>query len=121
MKLSARLPLSLAAALLAGLGTLRAQPLMENLSRGVVAIHQPDGRVALSWRLLGTDPANGAFNLYRKSDPLPGRGGFGGGRGFAGAAPANPSASTPPRSPAPRSSSMRPPTSPRKPPISCAP
>ncbi len=54
-----------------------AQPRLENLTRGVVALPQPDGRVAVSWRLLGTDPADIAFNLYRRSDPLPGgRGGF---------------------------------------------
>jgi rhamnogalacturonan endolyase len=52
--------------------------LLENLSRGVIAIDQPDGRVAVSWRLLGTDPEGVACNLYRKSDPIPGgRGGFG--------------------------------------------
>jgi rhamnogalacturonan endolyase len=41
-----------------------------------VAIHQPDGKVAVSWRLLATDPEGVAFNLYRKSDPVPGRGNF---------------------------------------------
>ncbi len=39
--------------------------IMEKLGRGVVAVHQPDGRVFVSWRLLGTDPAAIAFNLYR--------------------------------------------------------
>jgi rhamnogalacturonan endolyase len=65
---------------------IHAQPQLENLGRGVVAIHQPDGRVAVSWRLLGNDPDGIAFNLYRKSDPLPGRSGFGGaaGRGAGG-------------------------------------
>jgi rhamnogalacturonan endolyase len=64
-----------------------AQPQMENLGRGVVAIHQPDGKVAVSWRLLGTDPEGVAFNLYRQSDaPAGGRGGQGqrGGRGGGG-------------------------------------
>src|SRR6187431_3234862 len=46
----------------------RAQPQLEQLGRGVVAIHQPDGKVVVSWRLLGTDPDGVAFNLYRKSD-----------------------------------------------------
>ncbi|MBM3852659.1 MAG: hypothetical protein FJ399_05845, partial [Verrucomicrobia bacterium] len=62
---------------------------MELLDRGVVAIHQPDGRVAVSWRLLATDPEGVAFNLYRKSDlPPGGRGGSGafGGRGAPAAA-----------------------------------
>jgi rhamnogalacturonan endolyase len=76
-------------ALLATLSSLSAQPRLESLGRGIVAIHQPDGRVAVSWRLLGTDPEGVAFNLYRKADAPPG--GFGG-RGFfpggAGAPPA---------------------------------
>jgi rhamnogalacturonan endolyase len=58
---------------------------LEKLGRGVVAIHQPDGKVFISWRLLGTDPANVAFNVYRKADaPVGGRGGRGGGGGGAG-------------------------------------
>lgn len=40
-------------------------PVLERLSRGVTAIHQPDGSVFISWRLLGTDPADTAFNVYR--------------------------------------------------------
>ncbi|MCX7048665.1 MAG: rhamnogalacturonan lyase [Candidatus Sumerlaeota bacterium] len=38
---------------------------MEKLGRGVVAINQGDGKVFVSWRLLGTDPNSTAFNLYR--------------------------------------------------------
>lgn len=38
---------------------------MENLGRGVVAINQGEGKVFVSWRLLGTDPDGAAFNLYR--------------------------------------------------------
>jgi rhamnogalacturonan endolyase len=40
---------------------------MEKLGRGVVAIHQPDGKVFVSWRLLATDPENVAFNVYRST------------------------------------------------------
>ncbi|GEO07146.1 rhamnogalacturonan endolyase YesW [Adhaeribacter aerolatus] len=40
---------------------------MENLGRGVVAVHQGEGKVFVSWRMLGTDPVNIAFNLYRKT------------------------------------------------------
>lgn len=40
-------------------------PRMENLRRGVAAIHQGEGRVFVSWRFLGTDPDGTAFNLYR--------------------------------------------------------
>ncbi|MGO8055556.1 hypothetical protein, partial [Rhizobium leguminosarum] len=38
---------------------------MEWLDRGVVAVRNNDGKVFVSWRLLGTDPANIAFNVYR--------------------------------------------------------
>ncbi len=55
----------------AAVAPLAAAPLLERLNRGVVALHQPDGRIAVSWRVLGTDPAAVAFNLYRQSDPLP--------------------------------------------------
>jgi len=40
---------------------------MENLGRGVVAIHKSADSVFISWRVLGTDPDNMAFNLYRKT------------------------------------------------------
>src|SRR5262247_1586804 len=38
---------------------------MERLGRGVVAVNQGDGKVFVSWRLLGDDPEATAFNLYR--------------------------------------------------------
>jgi rhamnogalacturonan endolyase len=38
---------------------------MEKLGRGVVAINQGNGRVFVSWRLLGTDPDGIGFNVYR--------------------------------------------------------
>jgi rhamnogalacturonan endolyase len=41
------------------------QRLMENLTRGVVAVKQPEGHVYVGWRLFGTDPQTLAFNLYR--------------------------------------------------------
>ncbi|HEX6288770.1 MAG TPA: hypothetical protein VFZ66_06240 [Herpetosiphonaceae bacterium] len=37
---------------------------MEQLDRGLVAV-RVDGGVLVSWRMLGTDPPNIAFNLYR--------------------------------------------------------
>ena len=46
--------------------------LMERLDRGVVAVHQPDGTIFVSWRLLGNDAANTSFNLYRETAPRPG-------------------------------------------------
>jgi len=77
-----RLPVAAALTLFTALASLPAQPQLEPLGRGVIAIHQPDGRVAISWRLLGTDPDGVAFNLYRKADAPPGgRGGRGGGGG----------------------------------------
>ena len=38
---------------------------MERLGRGVVAVNQGDGKVFVSWRMLGDDPEAMAFNLYR--------------------------------------------------------
>jgi len=38
---------------------------MENLSRGMVAVNQGEGKVFVGWRMLGTDPDDIAFNLYR--------------------------------------------------------
>jgi hypothetical protein len=49
----------------------RAAPIVESLSRGVVAVHQPDGKVFVSWRLLASDPEGTAFNLYRTTAPGP--------------------------------------------------
>src|SRR6185295_1893706 len=38
------------------------------LGRGVIAIKSGDGKVFVSWRLLGPDPDDLAFNLYRALD-----------------------------------------------------
>jgi len=43
----------------------RAARQTEHLARGIVAVPRPEGGVFVSWRLLGTDPAGIAFNLYR--------------------------------------------------------
>jgi rhamnogalacturonan endolyase len=54
-------------------GQAGAQRQMEYLGRGVVAIPQGKDSVFISWRLLGTDPENITFNLYKKtgkSDPV---------------------------------------------------
>lgn len=48
---------------------LPAAPVVEALSRGIVAVHQTDGRVFVSWRLLASDPDEVAFNLYRVTGP----------------------------------------------------
>src|SRR5688572_24241713 len=42
-----------------------AQRQMEFLDRGVVALRAENNDVFVQWRLLGTDPTNTAFNLYR--------------------------------------------------------
>jgi len=55
-----------------------AQRLMENLDRGVTAVRNGDGKVFVSWRLLGTEATDLAFNLYcttngktKKLNPTP--------------------------------------------------
>jgi len=40
---------------------------MEKLSRGVVAVVQSDDKVFVSWRIVGTDAEDIAFNLYRET------------------------------------------------------
>lgn len=47
--------------------TVMAQRQMEALGRGIVAIHLPGDSVFVSWRVLGTDPDDISFNLYRKT------------------------------------------------------
>lgn len=42
------------------------QRFMERLDRGVVATHQGTDGVFVSWRLLGNEPADLAFNVYRQ-------------------------------------------------------
>jgi len=44
-----------------------AQRYMENLDRGVVAVNQGDDGVFVTWRLLGTDPPDLPFNVYRQT------------------------------------------------------
>ncbi|ALJ01109.1 rhamnogalacturonate lyase [Rufibacter tibetensis] len=47
-----------------------AQRHMENLGRGVVAVRTNSNQVFVSWRILGTDPQNIAFNVYRGKKKL---------------------------------------------------
>ena len=44
---------------------------MERLDRGVIAVPQGEGKVFVGWRLLGTDPEEVAFNLYRSVGGAP--------------------------------------------------
>jgi rhamnogalacturonan endolyase len=46
---------------------IHAQYQMENLDRGVVAVNTGNDSVYVGWRLLGTDPTNIAFNIYRNN------------------------------------------------------
>jgi len=64
----------LALFLMLPLTNLSAQRQMEKLNRGLVAVRTSTSSVFLSWRVLGTDPDNIAFNLYRdgvKITPTP--------------------------------------------------
>lgn len=45
--------------------SITAQRKMEDLDRGVAAVRNAEGKVFVSWRLLGTEPADLAFNVYR--------------------------------------------------------
>lgn len=45
---------------------------MENLNRGIVAVHSSETDVFVSWRLLGLDDSNIGFNLYRSTDDAEG-------------------------------------------------
>jgi rhamnogalacturonan endolyase len=40
---------------------------MEDLGRGVIAINQGSGNVYVGWRMLGTEPTDITFNLYRST------------------------------------------------------
>lgn len=47
-----------------------AQRQMEYLNRGAVAVPNAEGSILVSWRLLGDDPDNIAFNVYRGKTKL---------------------------------------------------
>ncbi len=46
------------------------QRVRERLDRGLVAMRKEAGQVYLGWRLLNDDPADIAFNIYRRSGPV---------------------------------------------------
>lgn len=46
---------------------INAQRIVQDLDRGVVAIHSESAKAFVSWRLFATEPFNTGFNLYRKS------------------------------------------------------
>jgi rhamnogalacturonan endolyase len=59
-------PLSTLVLLMVLSATLFAQRQMEKLDRGMVAMRQGTDSVYIGWRLLGTEPDDITFNLYRK-------------------------------------------------------
>lgn len=68
------LPKACAIALITFLGcrvTAFAQRQMEYLDRGLVAVNQGSGKVFLSWRMMGTEPDNVAYNLYHRAGNKP--------------------------------------------------
>lgn len=65
MRRKCSLPLTGLGLLLVIAPPVHSQKLVENLSRGLVAVPTSDTEVYVGWRLLGTDPATTAFNLYR--------------------------------------------------------
>jgi rhamnogalacturonan endolyase len=66
MKLKAQIKIIIAIVVLLFVAdSIYAQRYMENLRRGVVAVSLGNGQVYVGWRLLGTDPNDIAFNIYR--------------------------------------------------------
>jgi rhamnogalacturonan endolyase len=63
MQFKSRLICSVLLALLAT--NAKAQRQMESLDRGVIAVRNAEGKVFVSWRMLGTEANDIAFNLYR--------------------------------------------------------
>lgn len=53
-------------ALLASCPLLQAQRVMENITRGLIALPNQEGKVFLSWRFLESDDAKASFNVYRR-------------------------------------------------------
>lgn len=67
---SSRIRFALCLILLLGILPTMAQRQMEKFGRGTIAICQTNGSVFVGWRLLGTDPDDVAFNIYRETDML---------------------------------------------------
>src|SRR4030095_7143865 len=68
MRFTLKLSILSVAVLLSAPRVLQSQSRMENLGRGVVAVRTSSTQVYVGWRMLGTDPANIAFNLYRSAN-----------------------------------------------------
>src|SRR5690606_38457542 len=63
MTMKTCLPVFLLIVLTSSMAT--AQRHMEDLGRGVVVVRAANDKAFISWRLLATDPADAAFNIYR--------------------------------------------------------
>ena len=59
--------LALVQVLFLNLSDITAQRIMENLDRGIIAIRTSEDSVYIGWRMLGTEPDEISFNLYRQS------------------------------------------------------
>ncbi len=68
MRMNLRVVTLLAAVLLSSTLAVHSQSRMENLGRGVVAVRTSSTQIYVGWRMLGTDPSNIAFNLYRSAN-----------------------------------------------------
>ena len=55
-------------ALLMSVPSATAQRQIENLGRGIIALRTSSTQVYLSWRLLGNEPVNTGFNVYRSTN-----------------------------------------------------
>ncbi len=45
-----------------------AQRYMEKLDRGLIAVPERGGKIYVGWRMLGTEPEEIAYNLYRSTE-----------------------------------------------------
>ena len=59
--------LALVQLLFLNLPDITAQRIMENLDRGIIAIRTSEDSVYVGWRMLGTEPDEISFNLYRQT------------------------------------------------------
>ncbi|RZL31390.1 MAG: hypothetical protein EOO96_16210, partial [Pedobacter sp.] len=67
MKIKAKIQSLIIAILVVVTSNLFAQRQMEKLDRGIIAMRQGADSVYVGWRLLGTEPDEISFNLYRKT------------------------------------------------------
>ena len=71
MRTPVYLRVTIAAACLVSPVAASAQYVVEDLGRSVIALRVSDTTVYIGWRLLGTDPAGIAFNVYRTAGSAP--------------------------------------------------